>query len=141
MALRPEDVSDVDVGFFDRHDLSPARDSAVEAALRGRDPSIAWEAKNQAAVHRWYPARFGVEVAAFESAWEAVATFPEYAVCVAVTLADGDAPMRVCAPHGLDDLLDGIWRRNPARAAADVCARRLAHKAPARRWPAVRVVA
>ncbi|MFI9643230.1 nucleotidyltransferase family protein [Micromonospora sp. NPDC051925] len=46
----------------------------------------------------------------------------------------------VCAPHGLDDLLDGVWRRNPARAGAEISRQRLARHRPAERWPGVRVV-
>jgi hypothetical protein len=68
---------DVDLGFFDSRDLSAERDEAVEAALRARAPALPWEAKNQAAVHLWYPERFGLAVAPFRSCAEAVATFPE----------------------------------------------------------------
>ena len=52
---------DIDVGFFDPDDLTPERDRAVEAALHARAPQLPWDAKNQAAVHLWYPQRFGVD--------------------------------------------------------------------------------
>jgi hypothetical protein len=50
---------DVDVAFFDPSDLTATRDLSVEAALRARAPHLPWEAKNQAAVHLWYPRSFG----------------------------------------------------------------------------------
>ena len=52
-------LRDVDLGFFDGDDLSPQREAEVEAALRACAPGLPWEAKNQAAVHLWYPRRFG----------------------------------------------------------------------------------
>jgi uncharacterized protein len=68
-----------------------------------------------------------------------VATWPEYAVCVAARLALSGA-IEICAPHGLDDLLDGVWRRNPARVTVGESERRLARKQPASRWPGVRLI-
>ncbi len=110
----PAAVKDIDLGFFDPDNLSPSRDHDVEAALRALDSSLVWDAKNQAAVHLWYPRRFGIEVDPFSSASEAVATFPEYCTCVGVRWSPR-AGWDVAAPYGLDDLLDGVWRRNPIR--------------------------
>ncbi|MFC3504144.1 nucleotidyltransferase family protein [Micromonospora krabiensis] len=46
----------------------------------------------------------------------------------------------VCAPHGLNDLLDGVWRRNPSRASPEISRQRLARHRPTERWPGVRIV-
>jgi uncharacterized protein len=132
-------VRDVDLVFFDPTDLSPARDQEVEAALQARAPAVPWDAKNQAAVHLWYPDRFGLAVGPIASISEAVATWPEFAACVAVTLSEhGD--LQVLAPYGLDDLLDGVWRCNPKRVTREEYLRRLRRKDPVRRWPGVRVL-
>ncbi len=135
----PANVRDVDVPFFDAADLSKERDRSVEEALKEREPNVVWDAKNQAAVHLWYPARFGIEVDPLHSVAEAVATWPETATCVAVRLTD-TRHLEVLAPYGLDDLLDGIWRTNPVRVTADEALSRLRRKDPASRWPAVRIV-
>jgi hypothetical protein len=132
-------AKDVDVAFFDEHDLSRARDLLVESELTRHRPDVAWDAKNQAAVHLWYPNRFGVRVPPLASVPEAVATWPEFAVCVAARLCSRGT-IEICAPHGLDDLLDGIWRRNPTRITVDEYKRRLARKQPASRWRGVRVL-
>ena len=131
---------DVDVGFFDRADLSPQRDAEVEAALRERAPDLPWEAKNQAAVHLWYPQAFGVEVPPLRSSADAVATFPETASCVGVRLLAGD-DMLVVAPHGLGDLFACVCRHNPTRVSAAYYERRFAAKGWAERWPKLRYVA
>lgn len=70
---------------------------------------------------------------------EAVATWPEYATCVAVRLAH-DHRLELLAPYGLNDLLNGVWRRNPRRVSVDEYHRRLARKRPNDRWPGVTVV-
>jgi hypothetical protein len=137
-ADRPE-TKDVDVAYFDAADLSSRAERNVEGRLRARNPQVAWDAKNQAAVHRWYAERFGTAVTPLASVPEAVATWPEYATCVAVRLT-AQGKMGFCAPHGLDDLLDGLWRRNPSRVTVDEYRRRLADKQPESRWPGVRVV-
>src|SRR3954454_19908476 len=67
-------IRDVDVPFFDPRDLSREGDRNVEAALTEREPNVVWDAKNQAAVHLWYPERFGIEVEPLLSVAEAVAT-------------------------------------------------------------------
>ncbi|WP_328345477.1 nucleotidyltransferase family protein [Micromonospora sp. NBC_00421] len=136
----PSSVRDVDVVFFDPTDLTRANDDRATARLVAAWPQLPWEAKNQAAVHTWYPAKYGGDpVAPFHTVADAVATWPEYATAVAVRL-DADDQLAVCAPYGLDDLLDGVWRRNPARVDPEISRQRLARHRPVERWPGVRVV-
>jgi hypothetical protein len=135
----PASLPDVDLGFFDAADLSPERDAAVEAVLRSVEPDLPWQAKNQAAVHLWYPQRFGLAVEPFRSTAEAVATFPETATCVGLHL-DASERLTVVAPYGLDDLLGLVHRHNPRRAPVAVYEQRLASKRITERWPGVTVI-
>lgn len=128
---------DVDLSYFDAADLAPERDRVVEAALRRIAPELRWDAKNQAAVHLWYSARFGIVVPPFSSCAEAIATFPETASCVGVRLlADDD--LLIVAPHGLDDLLNGICRHNATRVSKRFYIERQIEKQWFLRWPLVR---
>ncbi|TDC86193.1 hypothetical protein E1193_00600 [Micromonospora sp. KC606] len=73
------DVRDVDVAFFDPADLSQDNDQRATARLAALEPGLPWEAKNQAAVHTWYPQRFGGgPVPPLHGIADAVATWPEY---------------------------------------------------------------
>ena len=119
---------DLDLGFFDPGDLTPERDAEVEAALRERAPDLPWDAKNQAAVHLWYPQRFGIDVEPFRTTAEAVATFPETASCVGARLLPDDEIL-VVAPFGLDDLFACVCRHNPARVPRAFYEQRVAEKA------------
>jgi uncharacterized protein len=130
---------DIDVAFFDAANTTPQRDLAVEQALVAEAPSLPWQAKNQAAVHQWYPAKFGVEVPPFHSCAEGIATFPETATCVGVRLLDND-DLLVVAAHGLDDLFDCICRHNPTRVSPDFYERRIEEKGWHRRWPKMHYV-
>lgn len=132
------DVKDVDVAFFDPADFGRERDAAAQEALTAL-AGLPWEATNQAAVHTWYHEFFGgPQVDPFTSVHDAVATWPETATCVAVRLCDGD--IEVCAPHGLADLLGGVWRVNPVRVTPDVSMARLARQRVSARWPGVTVL-
>jgi uncharacterized protein len=135
---RPLDTPprDVDLGYFDAERLE--RDDEIAAALRERAPDLPWDVRNQAAVHLWYPDRFGIEVEPFRSTAEAVATFPETASCVGVRLLAGDE-LEIVAPYGLDDLLGGVVRHNPARVSAAFFAERVAAKGWLERWPRLRL--
>ena len=135
----PAPPKDVDLVFFDPADLSPEREHAVAERLRAVAPDVPWDVKNQAAVHRWYPAKFGFEVEPLTSSADGVATWPETATAVAVRLLRDDT-VEVVAPCGLDDLLGLVHRRNPRRVSVAEYERRLATKRIAERWPRVRIV-
>jgi uncharacterized protein len=140
VGFRPDEVRDIDVIFLDPADLSRERDDEATERLARARPGLPWEARNQAAVHLWYPQKFGGGPAPpLRSIAEAVATWPETATAVAVRL-DRAGEVEVCAPLGLDDLLGGIWRRNPVRVSLAVSRARLARHRPARRWPGIRVI-
>jgi hypothetical protein len=143
----PAGVHDIDVVFFDPETVSRDRDNGATELLEklwsrepGPWPHVPWQARNQAAVHTWYAAKFGGRpIEPLRSIPDAVTTWPETATAVAVQL-DQMGEVEVCAPLGLADLLDGIWRRNPRRVSLDVSRARLARQRPVERWPGVRVV-
>jgi uncharacterized protein len=137
-AFDPATVKDIDVAYFDADDLTMQRDQAAQETL-SRLADLPWEATNQAAVHTWYQQYFGgTAVEPFASVHEAVATWPETATCVAVR--HGRSGIEICAPHGLADLLDGVWRVNPARVTPEVSRARLVRQRVRVRWPRVTVV-
>ncbi len=105
-----------------------------------RLPDLPWEATNQAGVHLWFKSCCGQPVAPLHSLHEAVASWPEYASCVGVTL-DGAENIDVISPWGLEDLFSMVVRRNPIRASARTFLQRVEQKQYLRRWPRVRVVA
>lgn len=131
-------VKDIDVVFFDPADLDPSRDIRAEAALVNRRPDLRWDATNQAAVHLWYEQRFGYPVEPLTSVIDGVATWPETATAVAVRFT-GAGSIDIAAPLGLDDLINGVYRRNPRRVSIAEYRRRIQRKNPEARWPGVRV--
>jgi uncharacterized protein len=136
--FEPAAVHDIDVGFFDPNDLTDVRDEAATerlTALLDRP----WEAINQAAVHTWYADFYGEAPAPpLTSMHEAVATGPEFATSVALRLIDG--AIAVCAPYGVDDLLDGVWRHNPVDISLERSLARLRRHRITQRWPRITVV-
>jgi len=126
-------LNDVDVVFFDRADLSRAREQAIEAELARECPGVPWSVRNQARMH----ARNGD--GPYGDTAAAVARWPETATAVAARLTAGR--VELLAPHGVDDLLQLIVRPTPAfasrRAAFDA---RLRAKDRFARWPRLRAM-
>lgn len=118
-------VRDVDVVFLDAADLSRENDDRATARLVAASSELPWEAKNQAARAHLIPGEVRRGPAHLCTITDAVATSPEYATAVAVRL-DAYDQLAVCAPRGLDDLLDGVWRRIPNRVSPEISRQRLA---------------
>ena len=135
----PSSLSDIDVAYFDQDDLSPSTEQALQSALYSIAPSIPWEVTNQAAVHLWFESYFGHKVTPLCSLEEAVASWPEYATSVGITLGKQEE-IQVIAPWGLEDLFGITVRRNPTRVSLETYRQRTEQKRYFQRWPKVTVV-
>lgn len=134
----PSALPDVDLAYFDPSDITPQRDAALAARLAASHPAQAWEVCNQAGVHQWFEAYFGHPVAPLGSLDDALASWPEFATCVGVSLGRDDS-LHVIAPHGLDDLFAMVIRRNP-RVSVATYSERIENKRYQARWPMVTVL-
>ena len=133
-----ENIKDYDIFYFDPSDTSYEAEDVVirrAAALFG-DLDIEIEVRNQARVHLWYEKRFGHPRAPLESSWQGISSFLVRGTCVAIA-SDGEGGNRVAAPHGLDDMFDGVLRANMPYAQRDLYAAKAASYAA--RWPWLRV--
>ena len=137
---QPSALSDVDVVYFDAHDLRPESETHLRQRLETVLPGVPWDVCNQARVHLWFEDHFGYAVPPLRSLDDAIASWPEFATSVGLYL-QRDGGIVILAPHGLDDLFNMIVRRNPARISLDGYAQRLASKDYAARWPRVTIIA
>jgi hypothetical protein len=129
----PSHYDDVDVVYYD--DVTgPEHEAELLGRLLDLRPSVQWELANQALIHHWYLNRHSQVVPPLRSLVEGVATWPEYATCVGVTLNSDDS-IEVIAPHGLEDLFQLRVRHNPIRADAGMFMERVMSKQFAERWP------
>ena len=135
----PSALADVDVAYYDRTNLAAERDAELQGILASYLPSVPWEVTNQAGVHQWFEAHFGHAVEPLRSLEEAVASWPEYATSVGISI-QSNGSLRVTAPHGLQDLFALVVRRNPTRVSVETYRQRVAQKRYAERWPKVKVV-
>ena len=135
----PSALADVDVAYFDAADVSRERDQQLQRTLMALRPDVPWEVTNQAGVHLWFADYFGHQVEPVNTLDEAVATWPEYATSVGLTIDEAGA-LTVIAPHGLDDLFSMTVRHNPARASVANYQARIAQKRYRERWPDVNIV-
>lgn len=135
----PSALADVDVAYFDATDVSAARDQQLQRALTKLRPNVPWEVTNQAGVHLWFADYFGHQVEPVHALVEAVATWPEYATSVGLTI-DGADSLQVIAPLGLDDLFSMTVRHNQARASVANYQARIAQKKYREQWPGVTII-
>lgn len=113
-------IKDYDVFYFDGSDLTwEAEDRIIRAAGKLFDDLDAQvEVRNEARVHLWYEAKFGVAAAPFRSAWDAIDSFASTACCVGVTTGPKD--LELYAPFGLRDTFAMHPRPNHRLAPRDV---------------------
>jgi uncharacterized protein len=134
VATKPEDM---DLVFYEPTDLSQDLERFLERRLDLAAPEFKWEVVNQAAVHKWLSPQANEP---FQSLGEGVASWPEVATCVGISLTSSEQ-IEVVSPHGLTDLFGMVVRWNPTRVSKEVYRERVAKKRFSERWPQVKVLA
>jgi uncharacterized protein len=136
-ATKPDDV---DLVFYEASNLSRELEQLLESKLKAAEPAVGWEVVNQASVHQWLSQSTGKTARPFQSLAEGIASWPEVATCVGLSLSASEK-VEVIAPHGLADLFDLVVRWNPERVPKEVYLKRVAKKRFSERWPRVKVLA
>ena len=105
-------ISDVDIVYFDAGNLSIEAEQNEERRIRSlfATSPVQFDVKNEARVHLWYKARFGYEIAPYQSVEEAIASFPTTAS--AIGIRQSDKRLELIAPFGLADLCGLVVRPN-----------------------------
>lgn len=131
-------IRDYDVNYFDGTDLSwNAEDEVIRRAdnlFHGLDVVV--EVRNEARVHLWYEATFGVPCPPFSSTEAAIASFPSTSSCLGIRTEDGE--LQVYAPYGFTDLFALRTRPNPVLAPRQVYEAKTARWR--QEWPALQVL-
>lgn len=130
-------LHDIDLAYFDP-DENIGMENKHQTILSQKSPDFPWEVTNQAYVHCWYKQYFGYTVPALTSLESAIATWPEYATSVGITLTP-KKHIQIIAPYGLDDLFAMYVRRNPKRVDIATYRQRILSKRYQERWPQVTI--
>ena len=121
-------IKDIDIVYFDAKNLAAEPEQEEEHRIRSlfTNLPVQIDVKNEARIHLWYEARFGFAIAPYQSAEEAIATFPTTATAIGVRLVDGQ--LEILAPFGLSDLCRLVVRPNKAQITAKI------YEAKVSRW-------
>lgn len=125
-------LNDIDVLYFDRTDVSEARDRDLEcrlAAVMDRP----WSVKNQARMHHRN------EDPPYRDTADAMRYWVEVETAIGARLDCSGQPQLV-APFGLDALMAGTITLNTQRPKPDAFRRRIHRKGWLTRWPRLSVV-
>ena len=132
-------ITDLDVVYFDPHDLSYAREDwhvqRVHKAFQSLPIPV--DAKNQARVHLWYDQHFGYPIQAYGSVEEAINHWPTTATCVGVTVRN--TQFSVYAPYGLNDLFGMIVRPNKCQITEEIYRKKVGRWKHC--WPKLHILA
>jgi len=111
-------INDADVFYFDARDLGFAAEDAViqAAAPHFADLPVPVQIRNQARVHLWFGAHFGIDYPPLARSTDGIDRFTTRAHAVGLRL-EADDRLTVHAPFGLDDLFS--FRLRPNRAIVD----------------------
>ncbi|WP_433276306.1 nucleotidyltransferase family protein [Pseudonocardia xinjiangensis] len=122
-------IADYDFFYYDSSDLSYEAEDAVIRRAHGlfADLGVTVEVRNEARVHLWYEARFGVPGVRFTGSTDAIDHFASTTCCFGVSRTVGGELVDY-APHGYADLFTKRVRPNPRLAP------RAVYEAKARRW-------
>jgi hypothetical protein len=139
-------IRDYDIFYFDADTSWEAEDAVIRRVTAlFSDTGVAVEARNQARVHLWYPAKFGVAYPPLQCSTDAIDRFLTVASQIGIRPAPGGHGGKqrddfdVYAPHGLDDLWSLTVRPNR-------CANFLSHLYEAKaaawkaRWPELTIL-
>ena len=108
-------IRDYDLIYFDLSDLSyEAEDRVIRRVAAATASGIGpVEVRNQARVHLWFEARFGMPYSPLSSADAALLRYASVVHAVGVRL-EADGRLDIVAPFGLEDLFGMVIRPNPA---------------------------
>lgn len=98
-------INDIDVIYFDQTDISEDTEKKLEAKLEKWMPGQPWSVKNQARMH------LKNNNLPYTSSFDGVSHFPETPTAVAAQIYRHE--IKIMAPHGLDDLFQGIVKPTP----------------------------
>jgi uncharacterized protein len=125
-------LEDIDVVYFDTQNTDEAQEKQIEQNLRAT-MHLPWSVKNQARMH----IRNGD--GPYHSSAEAIGKWIETPTCVGVRLENDDS-LTLCAPIGIDDLLQGIVRPNPlCRRNPEAYIQRIQQKQWHTQWPLLNI--
>jgi hypothetical protein len=132
-------VNDIDVFYFDDNDIGwDAEDRVIKVAeAHFTGLAVPVQVRNQARVHLWFEAKFGIPFSPLASSAEMLGRYASKTHAVGARLLDEDR-LEIISPFGLDDLFSFRMVPNP------VLDNRMSHAKKAERaktiWPELTII-
>lgn len=120
-------TSDIDLIYYDKSNPDEEADRKLSQKMKEKT-GIPWEIVNQAYTHKWH------NTDPYTDTTDALADWVEIATCVAVSLSK-DNTLKIHAPHGIDDLINLIVRRNEKCSDGDSYEDRVTSGKWKENWP------
>lgn len=132
-------LNDVDVVYYDPTDMEGIREKEFESILKNSNNNINWEVVNQARGHMLTDDREKDRLPA-KNTTESIAYWSETPTCVGVRL-EKDNSLTICAPHGINDLMELIVRPIPEPYRdMNLFNKRVNNKGWVSKWPRLKII-
>lgn len=132
----PTPLPDLDFIYYDTSSTTSWDELSIKHNLQESCPEFNWDVVNQATVHQWVSKQNGIVVSPFTCLEEGIASWPETATCVAVSINQA-GEVAIIAPLGLADLFDMRLRFNSRCISVDAYRQRILSKRLDQIWPKV----
>lgn len=131
-------VSDIDLIYFDPHDLTEASETRHAARINERfnEAGVRFDVKNEARVHLWYEGKFGYPIEPYTSSKNAIDTFPITAGCIGIRPDRG--ALASYASFGFGDLLNLLVRPNKRQVTRQIYAEKTSRWREL--WPLIEII-
>ena len=132
--LTQSHLKDIDVVYFDSHDLKGIKEKTSKLLLHNMQPSVQWDVVNQVKT-----SSFNSQCRNATSSCTSIAYWSETCTCVGVRLEEDDS-ITICAPHGLYDLFSLLVKPVPAPYQdLNLYAKRMKEKQWQNIWPTLTI--
>lgn len=122
---------DIDLIYFDKNNIDENKDIQLSKEAK-EETGVNWEIVNQAYTHKWHNRE------PYKNTEEALADWVEIPTCVAVSI-NNEGKLQLHAPHGIDDLVNLIVRKNPTCSDSSLYESRVINKRWKEKWPKLNI--
>ena len=123
-------LPDIDVIYFNKHDIDEAIEKKYEQKLKGMKPNIPWSVKNEARMH------IVNDIKPYQSSVDAISKFPETATALGVKL-DKQKRVVLAAPCGIEDVVGLRIKPTPFFAETEERLQIYKKRIVTKNWPAI----
>ncbi|PIR98334.1 MAG: hypothetical protein COT88_02365 [Candidatus Colwellbacteria bacterium CG10_big_fil_rev_8_21_14_0_10_41_28] len=129
-------LADVDVVYYDKHNLSKKKEREIEEKLKRQRPDVFWEVINQARMHKMHG------VSQYQSSEDAISRWVETPTCIGASIDHSGNVKITGSNETISDLVNLIVRKTPKSdyIPKETYIKRVKSKKWEEKWPKLQII-